>query len=212
MLSALPGANVNEDDDEEASAVDSRKEASRIAGAATGAANHGERTAMGVAGILCCNSLALSGFAALVLPAGLCAAFSPGPGTVAGAATVGSCAGAVASGPNSAAKLPEVREPELTWPDKPADEAGVALVGFAGSRALVTIKVRAESPSGWKGSFAMDASRAPTWRRAQKRHRKREKAVESRESQSGRWNRAKGQECHSWASAAQTRQNLTTPR
>jgi len=122
------------------------------ASSGTGAAKNEGRTAMGVAGVFCCNSVAVSGFAAVGLPAGFGAPFPPAVGTLVDAATVVSCAGDVVSGPNSAAKLPELREPEFPWPNKPADEARAALVRFAGSMALVTIKVRAESPSRWKGS------------------------------------------------------------
>ena len=147
MFSALPVATVNQDEDKETSSADSGTEVSRIVGATTGAAKHW-KAAAGVAGIFCGNSRALGGVAAVALPAGFGAPFPPAVGTVVGTATAVSCASDGVSCPNNAAKLPEVREPELTWPNKPADESGAALAGIADSMALVTInsesKIRAD--------------------------------------------------------------------
>ena len=203
-LSAMPGAG----EDETASAGGPGRDASRIAGSATGAANHGDRTGRGVAGIFCGNSVAFGGFAAAAFPAGFCVPFPPAAGTVVGAAPVDSWAGGVASGPNNAAKLAEAREPELAWPNKPANAGGAALGRIADSMALVTMnsesKVRADrkahSPWMHLGHQPRDARRSGVRR-------------EKRPWNQGNQNLADGMErrpeCDGWASAAQTRQNLT---
>ena len=109
------------------------------AGSGTGAAKNGGRTATSAPRTFCCGSLAPSGLAAVPLPAGFGVPSPTDVRPAVGTATCVACAGGVASGPKSAAKLPQVREPEFPGLNKPADAAEVMPFAIAGSMAEVTM-------------------------------------------------------------------------